>query len=72
MGCRHVVSDWSFDPPRVARSGHAGGDRRGGVACLGERNKFVKFRLTTVRHTGSEAEARGFVAAWSDILWPSI
>jgi hypothetical protein len=41
--------------------------------CLaGWRNKFVKFRLTTARHTGSAAEARGFVAAWSDILWPSI
>jgi hypothetical protein len=41
--------------------------------CLaGWRNRFVKFRLTTARHTGSAAEARGFVAAWSDILWPSI
>ena len=43
------------------------------VLCLaGWRSKFVKFRLTTVRHAGSDAEARGFVAAWSDILWPSI
>jgi hypothetical protein len=39
--------------------------------CLaGWHNKFVKFRLTSTRHAGSEAEAKRFLDAWIGILWP--
>jgi len=33
------------------------------------RNKFIKFRVSTARHAGSEAEAMRFVQAWSNVLW---
>jgi hypothetical protein len=32
-------------------------------------NKFVKFRLTTLSDTNTEAEARKFVGAWIPVLW---
>ena len=39
--------------------------------CLaGWHNKFVKFRLTSPRHAGSDAEAKRFLDAWIKILWP--
>jgi hypothetical protein len=39
--------------------------------CLaGWHNKFVKFRLTSPRHAGSETEAKRFLDAWIGILWP--
>jgi len=39
--------------------------------CLtGWHNEFIKFRLTTLRHSGSDAEARRLVQAWLGILWP--
>ena len=34
------------------------------------KNKFIKFRLTTNRHAGSEAAANAFVQAWTKVLWP--
>jgi hypothetical protein len=34
-------------------------------------NKFVKFRLTSQGHKGSETEAKDFVEAWIKVLWPS-
>jgi hypothetical protein len=34
------------------------------------KGKFVKFRLTSARHGGSEAEAKRFLDAWFGILWP--
>lgn len=33
-------------------------------------NKFVKFRLSTQRRDGSDADANAFVRAWIPILWP--
>jgi hypothetical protein len=39
--------------------------------CLtGWHDKFVKFRLTGARHAGSDDEAKRFLAAWMEILWP--
>jgi hypothetical protein len=39
--------------------------------CLtGWNNKFVKFRLTTLRGERSAAEARRFMQAWLKVLWP--
>jgi hypothetical protein len=41
------------------------------VLCLGgSHNKFVKFRMTTPRHAGSNSESDRFIKAWSTILWP--
>jgi hypothetical protein len=41
-----------------------------GFLCVTSwRNKFLKYRLTTLAHTGSEAEARQHVAAWINVLW---
>jgi len=34
------------------------------------RGKFVKFRLTTARHAGWDAEVKRFMDAWISILWP--
>jgi hypothetical protein len=40
-------------------------------ACLGVANsKFLKFRISIGQHDGSQAEARRFVSAWIDLLWP--
>jgi hypothetical protein len=33
------------------------------------RNKFVKLRLTTLAHQGTETQARQHVAAWIPVLW---
>ncbi len=33
------------------------------------RNKFVKFRLTTLARNGTEAEARAHLANWIPVLW---
>jgi hypothetical protein len=39
-------------------------------ACVGGWNgKFIKFRITAEQQ--SEVDARGFVRAWIDLLWPS-
>jgi len=39
--------------------------------CLTSWNgRFVKFRLTTSQHAGSDGEAAAFVTAWAGILWP--
>jgi len=41
-----------------------------GFLCVTSwRNKFLKYRLTTLAHAGSEAAARQHVAAWIDVLW---
>jgi len=41
-----------------------------GFMCVTSwRNKFLKYRLTTLAHTGSEAEARQHVGAWINVLW---
>lgn len=41
------------------------------VLCLtGWKDKFVKFRLTSAHHRGSQAETRRFLDAWIPILWP--
>ena len=41
-------------------------------ACLGvAKNKFLKFRVSTIPHKGSQAEAKRFITAWIDRLWPS-
>ena len=41
-----------------------------GFLCVTSwRNKFLKYRLTTLAHNGSEAEARQHVAAWINVLW---
>jgi len=40
-------------------------------ACLGvAKSKFLKFRISIGRHDGSQVEAKGFVGAWIDRLWP--
>ena len=40
-------------------------------ACLGvAKNKFLKFRISTSHRKGSQADARRFVNAWIDRLWP--
>ncbi len=39
--------------------------------CLtGWNNKFIKYRLTTAHRTSSAAEAKRFMEAWVEILWP--
>ena len=39
--------------------------------CLtGWHDRFVKFRLTGRRHTGSDRDAARFVETWFPILWP--
>jgi hypothetical protein len=44
-----------------------GGRPRDSFSCLGvAKNKFVKFRISGV----SQPEARRFVNAWIDLLWP--
>jgi hypothetical protein len=35
------------------------------------KNKFLKFRVSTIPHKGSQAEAKRFITAWIDRLWPS-
>jgi hypothetical protein len=40
------------------------------LCVAGWRGKFVKFRLTTARHAGSDREANRFLDAWLGILWP--
>ena len=41
-----------------------------GFMCVTSwRNKFLRYRLTTLAHAGSEAVARQHVAAWIDVLW---
>jgi hypothetical protein len=41
-----------------------------GFMCVTSwRNKFLRYRLTTLAHQGSEAEARQHVAAWINVLW---
>jgi hypothetical protein len=40
------------------------------LCLVGWNNKFVKFRLTSEAHDGSEVEAKRFLAAWFTILWP--
>ena len=41
-----------------------------GFMCVTSwRNKFLKYRLTTLAHAGSEAEAKQHVAAWINTLW---
>ncbi len=41
-----------------------------GFLCVTSlRNKFVKLRLTTLAHQGTEAQARQHVAAWIPVLW---
>jgi hypothetical protein len=43
-----------------------------GFLCLTSwRNKFVKFRLTTLSGDNSETMARKYVAAWIAVLWGS-
>ena len=42
-------------------------------ACLGvAKNKFLKFRVSTTHRKGSQAEAKRFVNAWIDRLWPPV
>jgi hypothetical protein len=41
-----------------------------GYLCLTAwNNKFVKFRLTTLSDSSTEADARKFVTAWIPVLW---
>jgi hypothetical protein len=41
-------------------------------ACLGvAKNKFLKFRVSIIHHKGSQAEAKRFISAWINRLWPS-
>jgi hypothetical protein len=34
-------------------------------------NKFIKIRMTAERNAATVAQARSFVEAWIDLLWPS-
>jgi hypothetical protein len=41
-------------------------------ACVSAwNNKFIKIRMTAGRDAATAAEARSFVEAWIDLLWPS-
>jgi hypothetical protein len=40
-------------------------------SCVGvAKNKFLKFRISTTQHDTSQTEARRFVDAWINLLWP--
>jgi hypothetical protein len=40
-------------------------------SCVGvTKNKFLKFRISTRQHDTSQSEARRFVDAWVNLLWP--
>jgi len=41
------------------------------LCVTGWKNRFVKFRLTTIQHAGSEPEARSFLSAWIKSMWPN-
>jgi hypothetical protein len=41
-------------------------------ACVSAwNNKFVKIRMTAVRNAATATQARSFVEAWIDLLWPA-
>ena len=41
-------------------------------ACVSAwNNRFIKIRMTARRNAATAAEARSFVEAWIDLLWPS-
>lgn len=46
------------------------GDSDSFLCLTGWNGEFVKFRLTTRRHAGSDREAAAFVNAWAGVLWP--
>jgi hypothetical protein len=44
---------------------------RDSFLCLGGvKGKFFKIRITTVQHADTMPDARRFVAAWAEYLWP--
>ena len=44
------------------------GERLSDVCVGGWKQKFIKFRTTADQQ--SKADARGFLQAWMDLLWP--
>jgi hypothetical protein len=61
---RFLCASYSFTHPHVGESDS--------FLCVSSwKNKFVTIRMTVPHHVGSEEEARRFMEAWIEILWPA-